>query len=301
MKKISKPATKIEKINVEKSRYLITGGSGSLGRNIIKILLDLGAKDITSISRDEELIKNAEIAIKSPYVKFKIGDIGDKEMMKNVVKKADIIFNAAAMKHVSLAEQNPREAHRINILGLLNILNSSESVKRFVHISSDKAIGVTNCYGATKLLGEYLVRESNDLYTDNSFMVVRCPNFLGSRGSVIDMWKNQLKKDNTIKITDPDMTRYFITLPNAAKFIVDLGLSAKPDPQKIYYPLGHTMKFRLEDLAKAFLEVYGDKKSKIQITGATPGEKTHEDYVSDVGLVSVSELVDFIKEASMEI
>jgi FlaA1/EpsC-like NDP-sugar epimerase len=284
------------KINVAKSRFLITGGSGSLGRNIIKELLKLGAKNIVSISRDEELIKCAEIEIDSPYVKFKIGDIGDKEMMENVIKNIDVIFNAAAMKHVSLAEQNPREAHRINILGLLNILNSSSHVKRFIHMSSDKAIGVTNCYGATKLLGEYLVRENNDLYENNTYLVVRCPNFLGSRGSVIDMWKNQLKKDNKIKITDPDMTRYFITLPDAAKFIVDMGIGNNPDSKKIYYPIQQTKKFRLKDLAEAFLEIYGDKKSAIQIIGATPGEKTHEDYVADMSLTPISELALLLKE-----
>ncbi|OHA93041.1 MAG: hypothetical protein A2W58_02120 [Candidatus Zambryskibacteria bacterium RIFCSPHIGHO2_02_38_10.5] len=286
----------VRKIDVKKDRFLVTGGTGSLGRHIIKKLLNLGAKNIISISRNEDLIKQAELEINSPYVKFKIGNISDEEMIKNLMERVDVVFHTAAIKHVSLAEQNPREAYRANISGLLNILNASSSLKRFVHTSSDKAIGVMNCYGATKLLGEYLVRESNELYNDDSYLVIRCPNFLGSRGSVLDMWKKQLANANKIKISDPDMTRYFITLPNATEFIVDMGLTDKPDAKKIYYPLKYTKKFRLEDLAKAFLKVHGNKTSSIQITGATPGEKKHEDYISDVSLTPISELTSMIDQ-----
>lgn len=291
-----KKTTKKTKMSIRSTRFLITGGSGSLGRNIIKRLLSLGAKNIVSISRDENLIKQAEMEISSSFVKFKLGDITDKEFVSRIMKDADIVFHTAAVKHVSLAEQNPREAYRINIVGLLNILNESQSIKRFIHISSDKAIGVTNCYGATKLLGEYLVRESNDLYHGNIYAIIRCPNFLGSRGSVLDVWGQQLEKNNKIKLSDPEMTRYFISLPDAAKFIVNMGLLNKPDIKKTYYPFRMTKKFRLKDLAEAFLKIKGNKNSSIEIMGASPGEKKHEDYIADVPLVSVSELISLLKE-----
>ena len=287
------------KIDIKKTRFLVTGGSGSLGRNIIKKLLSLGAKNIISLSRDENLIKEAEREVNSPYVKFKLGDITDKTTTENLMKEIDIVFHAAAIKHVSLAEQNPRETYRINILGVLNLLNASSSIKRFVHISTDKAIGVMNCYGATKLLGEYLVRESNDIYNKDTYIITRCPNILASRGSVTDVWKEQLKKENKIRITDPDMTRYFITLTDAADFVVDVGLN-NPDPKNIYYPLKKTKKYKLKDLAEAFLKVYGNKDSKLEIVGAWPGEKKHEDYISDVKLTPVSGLISILKQLPEE-
>ena len=283
-------------IDIKTAKFIVTGGSGSFGRNIIKRLLALGAKDITSISRDEDLIKQAQIDVNSPFVKFKLGDITDKDTIAHLMKDADVVFHAAAIKHVSLAEQNPREAYRVNIVGLLNLLDASSNVKRFVHISSDKAIGVMNCYGSTKLLGEYLVDESNSLYNKDTYLVTRCPNLLGSRGSVTDIWAQQLKKFNKITITDPDMTRYFVTLSDAAKFIVEIGLSATVSANKKYYPLKYTKKYKLNDLAKAFLKVRGNKDSKIEVTGITAGEKTHEDYISDVKLCSVDELVTTLKE-----
>lgn len=284
------------KINLKNEKFLVTGGSGSFGRNIIKKLLALGARNIISISRNEDLIKQAEMDVGSPFVKFRLGDITDKEFINNLMKEVDVVFHTAAVKHVSLAEQNPREAYRSNILGLLNILNASASIKRFIHISSDKAIGVTNCYGATKLLGEYLVRESNDIHQENIYIVTRCPNLLGSRGSVLDAWKQQLKKNNKIKISDPEMTRYFITLSDAADFVVDIALKGSTNAKEIYYPLEFTKKFKLKDLAEAFLQISGDKDSSMEITGASPGEKKHEDYIADVPLCSVKELVTFLKK-----
>lgn len=293
-----KKQNKIKNHTIKNIKFLITGGSGSLGRNIIKRLLTLGARNIISISRDENLIKQAENEINSPFVRFRLGDITDREFITNIMKDVDIVFHTAAVKHVSLAEQNPREAYRVNILGLLNILNSSSSIKRFVHISSDKAIGVTNCYGATKLLGEYLVRETNSLYNSGAYVIARCPNFLGSRGSVLDMWKEQLKKNNTIKISDPKMTRYFVTLNDAAMFVVNIGLIDNPNIETIYYPLDLTRKFKLEDLAKAFLSIYGNKQSSIKITGAGAGEKKHEDYITDVPTLSIPKLITLLKEIS---
>ena len=288
--------TKASKIDIKNERFLVTGGSGSFGRSIIKKLLALGARNIISISRNEDLIKQAEVDVASPFVKFRLGDINDKEFINNLMKEIDVVFHTAAIKHVSLAEQNPREAYRSNVLGLLNILNASASTKRFIHISSDKAIGVTNCYGATKLLGEYLVRESNDIHQKNIYLVTRCPNLLGSRGSVLDAWKQQLKKNNKIKISDPEMTRYFITLFDAADFVVDTALMNNVDVKEIYYPLKFTKKFLLKDLAEAFLKIHGNKNSSIEVTGASPGEKKHEDYIADVPLCSVTELVALLKE-----
>ena len=175
-------------LQIKTARILVTGGSGSLGRNIIKVLLKKGAKSIVSISRDEQLLREAEIEVGSPFVTFRLGDIGDTQLTPRLMKETDIVFHTAALKHVSLAEKNPREFNKVNVLSILNLLDNSEDISRFIHISSDKAIGVVNCYGATKLLGEYLVRETNNLYKNgNKYTIIRCPNFFASRGSEIEV------------------------------------------------------------------------------------------------------------------
>lgn len=284
-------------IDIKKQKFLVTGGSGTVGRNVIKELLKRGAKEIISISRDENLIKQAENEIGvDKRISFKLGDITDIQLVSRLAKDVDIVINTAAIKHVSLAEKNPRETHRINIVGLLNLLDNTSNISKFIHISSDKAIGVVNCYGASKLLGEYLVRESNSLYGRSQYFIIRCPNVLGSRGSVLDMWKAQLEKENKIKITDPEMTRYFITPKDAAQFIVDVSTKSESNTDKIYYPLDKTHKFLLKDLAEVFISLYGDKNSKIEIMGVQPGEKKHEDYIDDVPLSSKSELEKYLKE-----
>lgn len=280
--------------HISKQNILITGGSGSLGRHLISELIARGAKHITSLSRDEGLIKEAREWIQSPLVKFVIGDVSDQKQISRMLKDVDLIFHTAALKDVSNAEKYPREILKVNIGGIINLLDHAENLKRFVHVSSDKAIGVMNCYGAGKLLAEYLVSETNDMYP-GTFLNVRCPNFLGSRGSVLDVWRSQVKRRNTIEITDPDMTRFFITLPDAAKFIVDIGLKSKVSPETIYYPLEVTKKFRLGDLGKAFISVYGDNKTKILTTGKRHGEKIHEDYVSHVGLLTAEELEHILR------
>lgn len=270
-------------------KILITGGSGSLGRYLIKELLKYPVGQIVSLSRDEGLIKEAGQEISSDKVTFEIGDICDIKKVKQVLEGIDIVFHTASLKHVGIAEKFPREILRVNILGLLNILESAEKVSRFIYASSDKAISPINCYGCSKLFAEYLVRETNTHYR-GKFLNIRCPNFLGSRGSVIDLWKKQVEKQNMISITDSRMTRYYITLPEAAKFFVRLALSENPDLTKVYYPEEGVGKFRLSDLAKAFVEVFGNKNTKIITVGPVPGEKIYEDYLCRVNLSTTAKL-----------
>lgn len=280
--------------HISKQHIVVTGGSGSLGRHLIRELLRRGAKHIISLSRDEGLIKEAKEWIKSSLVQFVIGDVSDPKQLSRILKGADIVFHAAALKDVSNAEKYPREILKVNIGGITNLLDHAENLKRFIHVSSDKAIGVMNCYGASKLLAEYLVSETNDIY-QGKFLNIRCPNFLGSRGSVLDIWRRQVIHRNKIEITDPEMTRFFITLPDAAKFIVETGLKPNVSSETTYYPLEYTKKFRLGDLGKAFVKIYGDNKTKIVTTGKRHGEKIHEDYVSNVALLNVRELETIIR------
>ncbi len=281
-------------LSFKNKKILVTGGSGSLGRYLIKELLKNGVKDITSISRDEGLIKDAKEFLNSSRVNFVVGDINDPKTIKNILKDINIVYHTAAMKDVVFAENYPREALKNNILGLLNLLDNSENVERFINVSSDKAIGVINCYGASKLLAEYLVKETNR-FLKGDFINLRNPNFIGSRGSVLDVWKKQAKDRGKITLTDPEMTRFFITLSEAAKFIVELSQKRVLDADKIYYPIDYTKKFKLEDLAEAFVNLY-PTKVKIIRSGRRKGEKVHEDYVKKIPLLTIPELRQILIE-----
>jgi len=273
---------------------LITGGSGSLGRHLIHRLLREKPKAIYSISRDENLIKEAQIFISSPKVTFLTGDIRDESTVKRILEKVKIIFHLASQKDVPLAQLYPREAFKTNVLGLLNILESAQNIKLMINVSTDKVIGVVNYYGATKLLAEGLVAETNS-YNKGKFINIRCPNLFASRGSVIDIWLKTIKKDNKIAITDPAMTRYFILLPDAADFIVETAKLKKLSPDKIYFPVKFVKKFKLGDLANAFVKVFGNKKTKIKKIGIRPGEKIHEDYIKGINLQTQKQLEKLLK------
>lgn len=276
-------------MTLKDKKILITGGSGSLGKGLIKELLKYPVKQIVSLSRDEGLIKEVRQEISSNKVLFEIGDICDVKKVQHVLKGVDIVFHTAALKHVGIAEKFPREVLRVNILGLLNVLENAEGVSRFIYTSSDKAISPINCYGSSKLFAEYLVRDTNNYY-NGKFLNVRCPNLLGSRGSVIDLWKKQMQQENVITITDPQMTRYYITIPESAKFYVSLAKTENPDIAKVYYPKENIGKFRLGDLAQAFIAVFGNKKTKIITLGPVPGEKIYEDYLCRVNLSTLAKL-----------
>lgn len=281
-------------MTLKNKKILVTGGSGSLGKILIKGLLNYPVREIVSLSRDEELIKLAEQEVRSPKVHFEMGDICDAEKVERVLRDVDFVYHTAALKHVSLAEKFPREVLRVNILGLLNLLRQSRNVARFIYISSDKAIAPSNCYGASKLFAEYLIRETNGIYK-GKFFNIRCPNMLGSRGSVINLWKKQIEEKNSISITDPRMTRYFITLPDASKFIIETSLKTPINPLEYFYPRVGVRKFRLGDLAKAFIGIFGNSQTKIETIGAYPGEKLYEDYLCESKLVTVGKLKEILK------
>ncbi len=280
--------------NISGKKILITGGTGSLGVYIIHQLLNMGAKNIISLSNDKNLIKKAKEIINSPYVTFLFGDICDNKIGK-ILKNVNYVYHTAAVKDIYQSELSPTKTFNINVLGTVNILHHSKNVERFVFISSDKAIEPVSCYGASKLLGEYFVKEKNTT-EKGDFIVVRCPNFLGSRRSVLDLWGNKIKENDSIEVTDPEMTRFFITLPDAAKFIINTSLSKKIDGEKIYYPHKYVRKFKLKDLAKAYAIAMGKPLTRIKIIGAKAGEKTHETYMKNVPLVKVSKLVNILKK-----
>jgi UDP-N-acetylglucosamine 4,6-dehydratase len=254
---------------------LVTGGTGSFGKAFVKLALkEFEPEKIIIYSRDE--FKQYEMAKKftSDKLRFFIGDIRDPNRLKRALNNVDIVVHAAAMKHVTASEYNPFEAVQTNIMGAQNLVNAAIDlgVKRVIALSTDKACNPVNLYGATKLCSDKLFIAANAYVgkQPTRFAVVRYGNVIGSRGSVIPLFK-ELAASGKLPITDERMTRFWITLPAAVRFVVD---SIKiMQGGELFIPKIPSMK--ISDLAEAIAP--GCEKPVI---GIRPGEKLHEMMIS---------------------
>ena len=261
---------------INNKNIMITGGTGSFGKNCISFLLkNYKAKKIIIFSRDE--LKQSEMMSElkdHKILRFFIGDVRDYQRLKLAMKDVDYVFHAAALKHVPLAEYNPFEAVKTNILGAQNIIDAAyeNNVESVIALSTDKASSPVNIYGATKLASDKLFISANNYKGKlrTKFSVVRYGNVMGSRGSVIPIF-SQLMNHDFFPITDKRMTRFNITLEEAVRFVLDSLRIMKGG--EIFVP--KIPSFRVIDLAKAF-----DPNKKIKIIGMRPGEKLHEEMVS---------------------
>jgi len=251
---------------------LVTGGSGFLGLNLVKRLFEK-YKDIKvrTISRSEYDIQKLKWQIANPRLETVIGDIKDINAAEFALKDADTVIHLAAMKHIDICEDNPLDAVAINVIGTINLLKCFTG-DTFIGMSTDKALEPSGCYGATKLLQEKLILSQGKDKKKNRFMIVRSGNIFASRGSVLDKWRNQLKKNNEIVITDLQMTRYFIDVDVLADFIINIMEKGKNGC--VYVPNQRCVV--LADLVQAFIEIYGNKDTKIKATGLRKGERPHE-------------------------
>jgi UDP-N-acetylglucosamine 4,6-dehydratase len=270
---------------------LITGGTGSFGHKCTEMLLkNYSPKRLIIYSRDE--FKQYEMARKFPTDKYPsmryfIGDVRDKERLSRAFRGVDYVIHAAAMKQVPASEYNPFEAIKTNVLGAQNIINTAidHGVKRVIALSTDKAVSPVNLYGATKLCSDKLFVAGN-LYAasaDTKFSVVRYGNVVGSRGSVIPLFLKQ-KNTGTLSITDPRMTRFWITLDQAVQFVLDNF--ARMVGGEIFVQRIPSM--NIVDLAKA---IAPDCEQKI--IGIRPGEKLHEMMISIDDARNTSEFDDY--------
>ncbi|MBM4447437.1 MAG: NAD-dependent epimerase/dehydratase family protein [Chloroflexi bacterium] len=254
-------------------RVLITGGAGFLGKHLIKKLLDKYSDiEIRSISRHEnEIVEMLVACNNNSRLKPIIGDIKEVDTLGHVLKDVDTVIHLAAMKHIDFCELYPSEAISVNIIATMNLLELF-SGDTFIGMSTDKAVEATGCYGATKLLLEKLVLEQARKEPERRYMVVRSGNIFGSSGSVIQRWRQEIKQSNKITITDLEMTRFFIGVNALVAFIIQV--IEQGESGKIYIPFQKVAK--LGDLVKAMVELYGDKKTKIEVVGLRGGEKMHE-------------------------
>ncbi|MCR4420970.1 MAG: polysaccharide biosynthesis protein [Exilispira sp.] len=271
---------------------LVTGAGGSIGSEICKQLLKYDIKKLIAVGRGEfsiyELIKNLEDfqhknSIKRDII-YKIANIKNLELFESIFEKykPDIVFHAAAHKHVPLMEINEAEAIHNNIYGTKNILDLSirHKVKRFILVSTDKAVNPVNVMGATKRAAELLTLYYNKKFHLNT-AIVRFGNVLGSRGSVIPLFKQQIEKGGPITITHPEMVRYFMTIPEAA--ILMLNAAAYCENGDIFV-LDMGKQYKILDIAKKLIQFYGltpEKDIQIEFTGLRPGEKLYEELLSN--------------------
>ena len=259
---------------------LITGGSGSFGQKMVEIILEkFKPKKLIIFSRDE--LKQFEMSQrfnsqKYPCIRYFIGDVRDKDRLIRAFNGVDYVIHAAALKQVPAAEYNPEECIKTNVLGAMNIIDAalSTNVKKVLALSTDKACNPINLYGATKLCSDKLFTAAN-VYSgaDQStiFTVVRYGNVVGSRGSVVPFFKEK-QKTGILPITDPRMTRFWITLDEGVHFV--LNVLKQFNGGEIFVPKISSMK--ITDLAQAIAP-----DCKQEIVGIRPGEKLHESLIGE--------------------
>lgn len=254
------------------NEILVTGGSGFLGRHLNKRLLDKYKNVmIKTISRGENDVAKMLGMCQRGRLTPIIGDVRDIDTLKFALKGVDSVIHLAAMKHIDLCELNSMEATTTNVVGTMNLLKLFEG-NTFVVVSTDKVVEPRGCYGATKLLMEKLILEKVRRNSACRYMIVRSGNIFGSTGSVIEKWRQQIRQSNEIIVTDLEMTRFFSDVNTLADFI--LKVMEQGESGHIYIPFQKAIK--LEDLAKAVIELYGDEKTKIKVIGLRKGEKIHE-------------------------
>jgi UDP-N-acetylglucosamine 4,6-dehydratase len=251
---------------------LVTGGAGYLGSYLVKKLLERHSdKKIRTISRSEFEIQKLRWQLNDSRLETLLGDIRDANTAEFACKDADTVIHLAAMKHIELCEDNPLEAVTTNVNGTINLLKYFTG-KTFIGMSTDKALEPIGCYGATKLLQEKLILSQAKSAKNKRFIIVRSGNIFASRGSVLDRWREQVKKNNEIIVTDLQMTRYFIDVDMLADFILDVIKNGKNG--RVYLP--NQVCVTLADLVKAFIDVWGNKNTKIKELGLRRGERSHE-------------------------
>ncbi|TYP69854.1 polysaccharide biosynthesis protein [Paenibacillus methanolicus] len=254
-------------------RILVTGGTGSWGYELIRQLLPQQPKEIIVFSRNESSQVAMSRAFEHPALSFCIGDIRDKEALVKACEEVDYVFHLAALKHVPVCEDQPYEALKTNVIGTQNVIEAAiaNKVKRVIYISTDKAANPSNFYGMTKAIGEKLIVYANLLRSDTKFVCVRGGNVLGTNGSVVHLFMNQIKTKGQVRITDMKMTRFFLTLHDAIELLFKASESSQGG--EIFVMTMPTC--RIVDLAEVLMESLGIQAEMVE-TGVRPGEKLHE-------------------------
>lgn len=269
---------------------LVTGGTGSIGSEIVSQLLKYNPKTIRVLSNSENELWEIKVRLQEHVQKlrFLIGDIRNYERVNRAAQNVDYIFNAAAIKHVPIGEYNPMETINVNIHGLENIIEAAYNcnVKKLIHISTDKAVNPTTVMGATKMLGERLCisREMTKGKNQTIISCVRFGNVIGSRGSIIPLIIKQINNGDTVTLTEAEMRRFFLSIPQAVELVLKSIMLAQGGEIFVLKMPTILIKDLLEVIIEEYCTAIGkDPNSiKIKLVGARIGEKIHEALISPI-------------------
>lgn len=282
-------------------KILITGGTGSIGSGLVRRLLEFNPKVIRIFSNDENALFDLEQELKEySNLRFLVGDVRDKERLKKATENMEIVFHAAALKHVPLCEYNPFEAIKTNVIGTQNLLEVAidMNVEKVITISTDKAVSPVNVMGATKLLAERLTIAANYYkgLRRTVFSCVRFGNVLGSRGSVVRLFEKQIQNGGPVTLTDPDMVRFVMSMDRAIELVLKAAEMAKGEEIFIFkMPALH-----IKNLADVMIQRlapkyrYDSKDIKLRITGRRKGEKLYEELMTEDEAANAYETEDML-------
>lgn len=274
--------------NIFKNKnILVTGGSGSIGSEIVRRVMQYEPAVVRVFSNDE----NGQFSLQQELpgydnLRFLIGDVKDKERLGMAVEGIDFVFHAAALKHVPLCEYNPFEAVKTNVLGTQNIIEAAraEEVEKVIAISTDKAVNPVNVMGATKLLAERLMISASHYEGERktAFSCVRFGNVLNSRGSVVPLFRQQIAEGGPVTLTDPDMTRFIMPLNMAVELVLQAVEMAEGGEIFIFkmptLRIGDLVEVMIEELAPQY--GHDPKNIEVKMIGKRAGEKTYEELLT---------------------
>ena len=287
----------------KKNAILVTGACGTIGAELVRQLLEQKENKVTELiaidNSESELFFLEQLYLDDKRLQCFLADIRDRDRMEYIMKEVDIVFHAAALKHVVLCERSPFEAVQSNINGVNNIIHAAtvNKVSKVIFTSSDKAVNPTNVMGTSKLMGERLITAANSATRNNRpiFASTRFGNVLGSSGSVLPIFHAQIKKGGPVTVTDPDMTRFVMSVNQAVKLVIDSAHYARGGEVFITkMPV-----VRIEDLAIVMIQElaprygFSAKDIEIKVIGCKPGEKLYEELMSDEEIRRAVELKDY--------
>ncbi|MFC3039861.1 polysaccharide biosynthesis protein [Virgibacillus xinjiangensis] len=274
---------------VEGQTVMVTGAGGSIGSELTRQLMRFSPDKILLVGHGEFSIYSIDMELRRTFDDTEteivplIADVQDRERIFEIVDthQPAIIYHAAAHKHVPLMEHNPHEAVKNNVIGTKNVAEAADTfgVGKFVMVSTDKAVNPTNVMGATKRIAEMVVQDLAQR-SRTKFVAVRFGNVLGSRGSVIPLFKRQIEQGGPVTVTDPEMTRYFMTIPEASRLVIQAGTLAKGG-EIFVLDMGEPVK--IVDLAKNLIRLsgYTEEEIPIEFSGIRPGEKMYEELLGE--------------------
>jgi len=276
-------------------RVLITGVCGTVGRELLRQVVELGTYETIGLDNNETELFFLDEQYRDANVHLYLGDLRDRDKLMRKMQDVDVVLHAAALKHVILCEKTPRDAVQTNILGTQHVIDAAQAnhVERVIFTSSDKAVNPTNVMGTTKLMGERLMTAANAHRRGNGpiFASTRFGNVLGSRGSVIPLFRQQIARGGPVTLTDRDMTRFIMTIEEATRLVLDsVFLAHGGEVFVTKMPV-----VRIEYLARAMIaELAGeDAEIEIQVIGSKPGEKLYEELMNDEETRRTIELPDY--------